>query len=121
MCATVPSMPVVLMVPLTDLSAAIVIVPVPDAEVVTGGVSSAPVSFTFKSTAKTDALLATNITVAISARTLDMLDDLLMITSPCREALMVRRDHYRTLGGAFVPTVRPSLPFARPYGSPAPR
>src|ERR1700679_703058 len=54
MCATVPSMPVVLMVPLTDLSAEIVIDPVPDADVDTGGVSSAPVKLTFRSAAKTD-------------------------------------------------------------------
>src|SRR5450631_2202035 len=49
MCATVPSMPVVLTVPVTDLSAAIVIEPVPDADVVTGGVSSAPVRCNFTS------------------------------------------------------------------------
>src|SRR5271169_2195484 len=53
MCATVPSMPVVLTVPLTDLSAEIVIDPVPDADVDTGGVSSAPVKLTIRSAAKT--------------------------------------------------------------------
>jgi hypothetical protein len=60
MCAIVPSMPAVLMVPLTDLSAVIVIVPVPDAEVVTGGISSAPVSLTLTSTAQADVLIARN-------------------------------------------------------------
>src|ERR1700682_3848512 len=80
MCATVPSTPAVLMVPLTDLSAAIEIVPVPDADVVTGGVSSAPVNFTFKSTAKTDPLNA-SAAVVTSAQILRMLNDLLMINS----------------------------------------
>src|SRR6202022_2708286 len=82
MCATVPSMPEVLMVPETDLSAAIVMVPVPDADVVTGGVSSAPLNFTFISTAKTDPLIATRTVAAASARTLGRWNDLLMMISP---------------------------------------
>src|ERR1700677_4728734 len=69
MCATVPSMPVVLMVPLTDLSAEIVNDPVPDAHVDTGGVSSAPVKLTFKSAAKTD---PTNVRKAAEAASMRM-------------------------------------------------
>src|ERR1700677_3665722 len=81
MCATVPSMPVVLMVPLTDLSAAIVMVPLPDADVTTGGVSSAPVKVTFKSTAKLDPLNAMRAAAATRARTRGRVGELLMINS----------------------------------------
>ncbi len=71
MCAAVPSIPVVLMVPLTDLSAAMEMVPLPDAAVVTGGVSSAPVKFTFTSTANADALNAMMAAAATRARAAD--------------------------------------------------
>src|SRR5260370_35632614 len=60
----------VLTVPLTDLSAAIVIVPVPDADVITGGVSCAPVKLIFTSTAKADPLPTMNTAEAISPRML---------------------------------------------------
>src|ERR1700674_4779490 len=68
MCAMVASTPVILTLPLTDLSAAMVIVPVPDAAVVTGGVSSAPVNFIFTSAAEADAMLIANTAAASSAR-----------------------------------------------------
>ena len=58
------------MVPLTDLSAVIVTVAVPDADVVTGGVSCAPVNSTFRSTAKADPLPMINAADAISPRML---------------------------------------------------
>jgi hypothetical protein len=76
-----PSIPAVLMVPLTDLSAATVIVPVPDADVVTGGVSSAPVKFSFRSTAKAEPPITTSATEATSMRTLRGLNDLCIIYS----------------------------------------
>ena len=60
------------MVPLTDLSAAIEMVPLPDAAVVTGGVSSAPLKLTFTSTAKADALNAMIAAAATRARAADM-------------------------------------------------
>jgi hypothetical protein len=53
-------MPEVLISPLIVLSALIVILPVPIAEVVTGGVSSAPVSSTLTSPPKADAVLKTS-------------------------------------------------------------
>jgi hypothetical protein len=74
-------MPEVLMLPETDLSAATLMVPVPAADVVTGGVSSAPVNFTFISTAKTDPLIATRTVAPTSARTVGRWNDLLMINS----------------------------------------
>src|SRR5882762_6164164 len=70
MCAIVPSMDFVLIVPLTDLSAATVMVPVPDADVVTGGVSCAPVKLIFRSTAKADPVPMMNAAEAISPRML---------------------------------------------------
>src|ERR1700730_3343626 len=70
MCAIVASMDFVLIVPLTDLSAATVMVPVPDADVVTGGVSCAPVKLIFRSTAKADPVPMTNAAEAISPRML---------------------------------------------------
>ena len=45
-CAAVATTPVVVTLPLTDLSSFTVIVPLPDAEVLTGGTSSAPLSVT---------------------------------------------------------------------------
>ena len=54
---------------------------VPDADVVTGGVSSAPLNFTFISAAKTDPLMVTRTVVATSARTLGRWNDLLMMIS----------------------------------------
>src|ERR1700692_1514592 len=81
MCAAVPSMPAVLIVPLTELAPAIEIVPVPDADVVTGGVSSAPVKVTFESTANTDPPNA-RAAAATNARIHAMLSDVLMIGSP---------------------------------------
>src|SRR5450631_1641608 len=60
----------VLIVPLTDLSAATVMVPVPDADVVTGGVSCAPVKLTFRSTARADPL---PMTIAADATSPQML------------------------------------------------
>src|SRR5258707_7144732 len=80
MCATVPSMPEVLMLPETDLSAAIAMVPMPDAVVVTGGISSAPVNFTLISTARADAQMVARTVAAMSARTLGRWYDLLMIS-----------------------------------------
>src|SRR5450631_983655 len=93
MCATVASMPAVLMVPLTDLSAAIEMVPVPEADVVTGGVSSVPVNFTFTSTANADPLNAMKAAAATSARAAGMGSNLLMITSMGRMLL-----HYPDVG-----------------------
>src|SRR5262245_39134189 len=49
MCAAVPATPVVVTLPLTDLSAPTVMVPLPVAEVVTGGTSWLPLSTTFTS------------------------------------------------------------------------
>jgi hypothetical protein len=46
MCAAVPSTPDVVTLPLTDLFAATVIVPFPEADVFTGGTSCAPLSVT---------------------------------------------------------------------------
>jgi hypothetical protein len=46
MCAAVASMPVVLILPLTDLSDETTIVPLPDAAVLTGGTSWSPLSVT---------------------------------------------------------------------------
>jgi len=46
MCAAVAVTPVVVTLPLTDLSSFTVIVPLPDAEVLTGGTSSSPLSVT---------------------------------------------------------------------------
>src|SRR5450631_2020194 len=93
MCATVASMPAVLMVPLTDLSTPIERVPVPEADVVTGGVSSAPVKFTFTSTAKADPLNAMMAAAATSARAADLGSNLLIITSMGRMPL-----HYPNVG-----------------------
>src|SRR5579863_9672950 len=81
MCATVPTMPLVLMVPLTDLSAAMVMVPVPVAVVVTGGVSSAPIKVTFRSTAKDAPQNAMRPAAAASARTRALLNGLLTVDS----------------------------------------
>src|ERR1700728_1163940 len=78
MCATVPSMPVVLIVPLTDLSAAIVMVPTPEADVVTGGVSSAPVNVTFTSVAQAEPMLNASAAVATSARICRVLENTFM-------------------------------------------
>jgi hypothetical protein len=46
MCAAAAVIPVVVTLPLTDLSSFTVIVPLPDAEVLTGGTSSSPLSVT---------------------------------------------------------------------------
>src|SRR5260221_8087336 len=46
-CAAVPAMPEVVTLPLTDLSEPTIMVPLPDAEVVTGGTSCAPLNVTF--------------------------------------------------------------------------
>src|SRR5271166_1376614 len=81
MCAIVPSMPVVLIMPLTDLSAAILKVPVPDADVVTGGVSSVPVKCTLTSPASANPLLANSAAAAITARTPGILKSLVMAKS----------------------------------------
>src|ERR1700730_17843939 len=70
MCAIVASMDFVLIVPLTDLSAPTVMVPVPDADVVTGGVSCAPVKLILRSAAKAAPLPMTNTADAISPRML---------------------------------------------------
>jgi hypothetical protein len=56
------------MVPLTDLSAPIVIVPAAVADVVTGGVSSAPVKDTFTSVAQADPKPAAKAAATISVR-----------------------------------------------------
>jgi hypothetical protein len=63
------------------LSAAIVMIPLPDADVTTGGVSSAPVKVTFKSTAKLDPLNAMSAAAATKARTRGRAGELLMINS----------------------------------------
>src|SRR5580658_9361306 len=68
MCATVPSIPVVLMVPLTDLSAAMTMVPDPVADEVTGGVSSAPTNFTLTSVAEAEPTMTASAAATISAR-----------------------------------------------------
>src|SRR6266403_1541297 len=81
MCAMVPSMDFVLTVPLTDLSAATVMVPVPEADVVTGGVSCAPVKSTFRSAARADPLPMTNAADAISPRKLVKLMKDFMVNS----------------------------------------
>src|SRR6202044_3998238 len=81
MCATVPTIPVVLMVPLTDLSAAMAMVPVPVAVVVTGGVPSAPISFTFRSAANDAPQNAMRPAAATSARTWTLLTGLLTMGS----------------------------------------
>src|SRR5580658_863755 len=93
MCATVPTMPIVLMVPLTDLSAAMVMVPVPVAVVVTGGVSSAPINFTFTSAALDAPQNAMRPAAATSARTRTLLNGLLTVSSLPHE--MVGHAHYR--------------------------
>ena len=67
-------MPLVLTVPVTVLSAAMLIVPMPVAEVVTGGVSSAPINFTFTSTANADPLNIRSAVEAISVRTPGILE-----------------------------------------------
>src|SRR5579863_610955 len=77
MCATVPTIPLVLMVPLTDLSAAMVMVPVPVAVVVTGGVSSAPTNVTLRSTANDAPQNAMKPAAATSERTRTLLIGLL--------------------------------------------
>src|SRR4051812_19026619 len=46
MCAATALIPVVVTPPLTDLSSLMVIVPLPEADVVTGGTSCSPVSLT---------------------------------------------------------------------------
>src|ERR1700733_192445 len=81
MCATVPSIPVVFKLPLTDLSAAIVMVPVPVAEVVTGGVSSVPMSFTFTSVAEADPAAAANAAVAIRVGRCSFCQSVVMLVS----------------------------------------
>jgi hypothetical protein len=70
-----------LTLPLTDLSAPIEMVPIPEADVVTGGVSSVPVKFTFTSTANADPLNAMKAAAAASARALETGSNLLMMTS----------------------------------------
>jgi hypothetical protein len=82
---------IVLMVPLTDLSAAIVIVPVAHADVVTGGVSSAPVNFTFTSRADAVPMLTASAVAATSARTRRASKNIFMIHSWIRS----RRERIR--------------------------
>jgi hypothetical protein len=82
---------IVLMVPLTDLSAAIVIVPVAHADVVTGGVSSAPVNFTFTSRAEAVPMLTASAVAATSARTRRASKNIFMIHSWIRS----RRERIR--------------------------
>src|SRR6185436_6075351 len=57
MCAAVPSTPVVVILPLTDLSDEILKVPVPDAVVLTGGTSSSPVSLTLTPPSRSPAVV----------------------------------------------------------------
>jgi hypothetical protein len=64
MWAATPSIPVVLIDPVTVWSFAIEIVPVAVAEVVTGGVSSDPVKVTLTSLANADAANRANVVVA---------------------------------------------------------
>src|SRR5690349_20004745 len=57
MCAAVPSTPVVVILPLTDLSDETLKVPVPDAVVLTGGTSSSPVSLTLTPPSRSPAVV----------------------------------------------------------------
>src|SRR5215813_4743918 len=67
MWAAVPLMPVVVILPLIDWSAATVIVPLPVALVVTGGTSWPPLSVTLASTAEaTPTPIATRVTITPS-------------------------------------------------------
>jgi hypothetical protein len=81
MCATVPSMPVVVTVPVTDLSVAIVIEPVPDADVVTGGVSSAPIRCIFTSAPAAAPRPTSNAAAATTAQMRCVLIILVMVHS----------------------------------------
>jgi hypothetical protein len=80
----VPAIPWVLIDPLTDLSLFTLIVPVPVAEVVTGGVSSAPLNVTCTSFAPTDADASSNaaaITALRPENTLEQTDDTFIAVS----------------------------------------
>jgi hypothetical protein len=76
-------MPVALMLPLTAPSLLILIVPVADAEVVTGGVSSLPVKLTFTSFARADALLRDSAAAASNAQIRDVSTNILIGGSKC--------------------------------------
>jgi hypothetical protein len=77
-------MPLVLTVPRTDWSALIVMVPVPEAAVVTGGVSSLPLNTTATSFATTDPpKAATTAAANITAPILCVLTTILMSHPPC--------------------------------------
>src|ERR1041384_870443 len=57
MCAAVPSRPVVVILPLTDLSDEMLKLPAPDAVVLTGGTSSSPVSLTLTPPSRSPAVV----------------------------------------------------------------
>jgi hypothetical protein len=70
-----------LMLPLTAPSLLILIVPVADADVVTGGVSSAPVKVTCTSFARADTLLKASAAAAKKAQIRDVSTNVLMAGS----------------------------------------